>query len=252
MTDPVRALAFGPHPDDVELFCGGTVARLVAEGHDVAIVDLTRGELATRGTTETRAAEAAAAAKILGVRARENLQLPDGRIDPAPTHLEPGSALARCVEVIRRYQPELILFPQRRARHPDHEAAHALVRRAAFLAGLTKVEGLAPHRPELAACYSMRFAERPSFVVDVGDVYEVKRRAVSAYASQVRPRTDATLVGAPGALEALEARDRYHGSLVGADYGEAFSTESTIGTRDPILLLRAPSGGPRLFWEVGP
>ena len=249
MTDTVRCVAFGPHPDDVELFCGGTVATLVERGASVAIVDLTRGERATRGTVEMRAREAAEAARILGVAARENLALPDGAVDPwggAPT---PESAVGRCVAALRRFRPELVLIPHRAARHPDHAATHALVTRAVFLAGLEGVEGGPPHRATSVASYFLRKRGAPSFVVDVSDAYETKCAAIAAYASQVEPRRDGTLVGAPGSLDAIEARDRYHGSLIGATHGEAFFTEHTIGTSNPLDLLATPSGAPRLFWE---
>jgi len=250
MTSTVRCVAFGPHPDDVELFCGGTVATLAARGHPVAIVDLTRGERATRGTTETRAREAGRAAEALGVSLRENLELPDGAVDPwggAPT---PDSPVGRCIAALRRFRPELILIPHRAARHPDHAASHALLSRAVFLAGLARIEGEQPHRVSSVACYFLRKRGTPSFVVDVSDAYEAKRRAIAAYESQVAPARDGTLVGAAGSLEALEARDRYHGSLIGAAYGEAFWTEHAVGTNDPIQLLSTPSGAPRLFWEA--
>lgn len=251
MSGPVSVLVVGPHPDDIELFCGGTVARLVASGATVTLVDLTRGERASRGTPELRAEEAARAAEVLGVADRINLGLPDGEVPADGGGLGEGSALRRLVSVLRARRPELVLSPPARARHPDHEAAHALARRAVFSAGLARLEGEhPPHRASLAASYLMRIGVLPSFVVDVGDVYEIKKRAVAAYASQVQPRADGTLVGAPGALEALEARDRHHGSLIGATHGEGFVTEATIGTLDPVALLRTPSGGPRLFWEV--
>lgn len=249
MSDAVSVLAFGPHPDDVELFCGGTVAQLAASGRGVAVVDLTRGEKATRGTPKRRSLEAQAAAEALGVADRVNLELPDGGLDPHGGDA-PDAPVGRCVAALRRFRPELVLSPPRRARHPDHAAAHGLVRRAVFLAGLARWGEGEPHRVASVACYLMRITERPSFVVDVSAAYARKRQAIAAYDSQMQVRPDGTLVGAPGSLEALEARDRYHGSLIGAAWGEAFTTEAMIGTEDPLALLRTPSGAPRLFWET--
>lgn len=249
--EAVSVVAVGPHPDDVELFCGGTVATLVAAGQRVAILDLTQGERATRGDLDTRAREASRAAEILGV-ARTNLRLPDGAIDPFGGDASPASTVGRVVAALRSLRPRVVLLPHRHARHPDHAAASALVRRAVFLAGLQRVEGGAPHRVMATAEYFLRVASRPSFVVDVSAAYETKRSAIAAYQSQVQPRSDGTLVGAPGAREALEARDAYFGSLIGAARGEGFYTESMIGTQDPVALLATPSGAPRLFWEGSP
>ncbi len=252
MSLPVRtALAIGPHPDDVELFCGGTLLRLADAGVETVVVDLTRGERATRGTPEIRADEAERAAAVLGLAKRENLELPDAGLDPWGGDDHPTSSVRRVVDAVRRYTPEFVLLPPARARHPDHEAAHHLTRRALFLAGLARFGDGPAHRPTAWACYMMRHTDRPDFVVDVSEVYGRKQEAIDQHVSQVGDPQGSTLVATSASRRALEARDRFHGALIGADYGEAFTTELTIGTRDPLALLRTPSGAPRTLFERG-
>lgn len=227
----IDVLAFGPHPDDVELFAGGVMARMRQLGHRTAIVDLTRGEMASNGTPEERAREAEEAAEILGLTERVQLGLPDTRLDPrAPEQLE------AVVAVLRRLEPELVLVPWRRDRHPDHEAASALVDRALFLAGLRKTGESV--RPRAVFYYPMRHRARPSLVVDTTLAAAEKRAAIGCYRSQLR-RDGSTLIASMDALEAIEARDRYVGSMIGVAYGEALVAARAIGVVDPLALVRA-------------
>lgn len=254
---PVDVLAIGPHPDDIELFCGGTVARLVALGYRVGLVDLTRGELATNGTPEERAVEAARAAELLGVAWRTNLGLPDGFIDPSPR--APGGPGADhaipLVRALREARPELVLSPHEVARHPDHAAAGALVRRAVFLAG---IGGLAHEPPQPrwlvreVLRYPMRVVAPPSFCVDISAAVATKRAAVACYQSQLgRDRGEAaTLVNDPRSVEVIAVRDRYCGAHIGVDAAEPFLIDRTLGVADPVAFLRGqPGDRPLLYPE---
>lgn len=258
--DGLDVLAFGPHPDDVELFCGGLLARMADRGYRTGVVDLTRGEKSSRGTPETRAAETDAASRVLGLAHRENLGLPDAWLDPwagfeAADEDERArrAAVARVVEVLRRLRPEIVVAPWERERHPDHEAASALVTRALFFAGVRKFE-TAPPRPAFSPrqvlYYPMRHLAEPSFVVDVSAVYDRKTAAVQCYASQVRPRADApeTLVGSPLSLSSLEARDRFYGARIGVSHGEPYIVRETLGLADPVDHFRRNAFARPLFF----
>ncbi|MFY2563258.1 bacillithiol biosynthesis deacetylase BshB1 [Corallococcus terminator] len=255
----LEALAFGPHPDDVELFCGGLMAKLASLGHRTGIIDLSRGEKSSRGTLETRAAETEAASRVLGLSVRENLGLPDGWLNPwagfeaSESERIRESSVARIVEVLRRLRPELVLVPWEEERHPDHEAASALVTRALFFAGVRKFETEppgAPFTPRQVLYYPLRHLAEPSFVVDVSAVYASKTAAVRCYASQVEPRPDApaTLVGSPLSLSSLEARDRFYGAQVGVAHGEPYVVRETLGLVDPVEHFRRNSFEKPLFF----
>jgi bacillithiol biosynthesis deacetylase BshB1 len=252
-------LAFGPHPDDVELFCGGLLARMAGQGYRTGIVDLTRGEKSSRGTPETRALETEAASRELGLSLRENLGLPDGWVSPWAGFEAPEaerasrSAVARVVEVLRRLRPELVVVPWEEERHPDHEAASALVTRALFFAGVRKFEAEppgAPFTPRQVLYYPLRHLAEPSFVVDVSSVYARKLAAVHCYASQVQPRPDAppTLVGSPLSLSSLQARDAFYGARVGVTHGEPYVVRETLGLADPLDHFRRNSFARPLFF----
>lgn len=235
----VEVLAFGAHPDDVELFAGGAMARFFQLGYSTAIADLTRGERASRGTVEERAREAEAAAEILGLKFRENLGFPDGFVDPAS-----AEQLLKTVELLRRRRPELVLIPWIEERHPDHEAAGLLLKKAVFYAGVKKIETPgAPERfvPRQILHYQMRHRMQPSFVVDTSAAWELKLRAIRCHASQVGPAPAGaaqTLIGSPRAISAIEARDRYYGSMIGADFGEPLKSPATLGIGDPLQYFR--------------
>jgi len=218
MTD---LLAIGPHPDDIELAASGTLSLFRAAGKRVVLLDLTRGERATRGNPSTRADEALDAARILGVE-REGLDLPDGGLNARePEQLE------QLVEVIRRLRPRLIVGMHWNDDHPDHIEAADLVRRAAYWSGVRNY-------PEPAGdsfrCERLLFAMGrrpfvPSLIVDVTSSYETKRRAIRAFKTQFHRDPDdplSTPISDPGFLEWIEARDRYFGGMIGSTYGEPF------------------------------
>jgi bacillithiol biosynthesis deacetylase BshB1 len=237
----VDVLAFGPHPDDVELFCGGTLIRLAEQGHTTAVVDLTRGEKASHGTPEERAREADAAAAELGLRFRDQLGLPDTELAPVPAQI------ARVVEVLRRRRPEIVLAPWIEDRHPDHAAAGALVARAVMFAGVRRFAPEAGPRfaPRQLLYYAMRHRMTPSFIVDTSPVATRKAAAIACHASQLLRRdgagpgdADPTLISAPGAIAAIEARDRYYGSMIGKSHGEPLRSPAALGLVDPVRHFR--------------
>jgi bacillithiol biosynthesis deacetylase BshB1 len=224
------------HPDDAELVVGGTLAREAARGRQVAMVDLTRGESGSRGTPETRAAEAAAAARILGVAHRESLGLPDARLEPTAEQKDV------VVAALRRLRPRVVILQHWEQRHPDHAAASRIVYDASFLAGLRN------YRPDLGAAfrpaklaYSVTMTEatdvRPTFVVDVTDVWEVKLRAIAAFASQFTPAAGETgVLPLDRFREAVELAGRRHGQQIGVRYGEGFVTREPLAVDDVTKL----------------
>jgi bacillithiol biosynthesis deacetylase BshB1 len=230
-------LTLAPHPDDIELSAGGTVALLVAAGRSVVMVDLTGGERATRGTPELRAREAEAAARALGVTGRECLGLPDGGL----SRRDPGQMVA-VVEAIRRHRPRLVIGMHWNDDHPDHVEAGRMVRRAAYLAGLRNYPepGREPHRPTRVLFAMGRRPFTPSLVVDVTARYDGKRRAVEAYRSQFHRSPDDPLVtpiSDPEFLVRVEARDRYMGGMIGARFGEPFFEVGPAAVRTAGVLM---------------
>ena len=231
MTDPVCAMVLAPHPDDAELSCGGTVMRLVEAGHRVAIVDMTRGEMGTVGTPETRAEECEAATRVLGVHERRNLGLPDAFVR------DDDDALRAVIGAIRDLRPEILFAPLDRDLHPDHEATGLVARRAFFHSGLAKVmpELGAPHRPQTLLHYPLHHEVDPSLCVDISSVAARKLDAIRCYATQFggdnqhRARLDV--------LQRAEARDRFYGSRIGTMAAEAFWSDGPLVIRDPSTLL---------------
>ena len=256
MKHDLDVLAFGTHPDDLEIACGGTLLLLANRGHRVGAVDLTRGELGTRGSEKIREKEAAAAGEILKLQVRENLGIPDGGIEKTRENL------LRVIRVIRQYRPRLLLSPYWEERHYDHVHASQLVAEAAFYSGLAKIEtGQESFRPYRVLYYMSRIGYRPSFVVDISEVFEAKMRALRCYRSQfhtgangddsedpeTQPETQAdtrpdtppdTMISTPYALEALEAAWRYYGAMIGARYGEPFLLREALELRDPVSFFR--------------
>lgn len=233
-------LAIGPHPDDVDLSCGGWLAAASGRGQRVVVVDLTRGERATNGTPEGRAAEAAAAAEILGAE-REQLGLPDCGLradDPEQTEA--------LVAVIRRHRPRLVLAPWVEARHPDHAAAGRLAERAVFLAGVGRFQAGAPHRPLRLIHYLQRREVRPSFVVDVSASHAQKVAAIGCYASQFGAG-EATLINGPLGVDAFFVRDRYWGAAIGVSHGEPYLVGGPLPVADPVAHFQAHPNPPVLI-----
>jgi N-acetylglucosamine malate deacetylase 1 len=231
----VDLLAIAAHRDDCELTCGGTLARAVRQGRRVGILDLTQGEMGTRGSAELRADEATRAAKVLGVALRENLELPDAGIMNDPPTRE---KLARA---IRRLRPRVVIAPALEGRHPDHHVSGQLIRDACFLAGLAKVAPDVPkHRP-LKVLHTLAYRQdylRPSFVVDVSDVFELKMEAIRCYKSQFEGETQAGEVYPSG--EPLEDVVRhygaYYGTLIRRRYGEPYHTTEMMAVDDVVAL----------------
>jgi bacillithiol biosynthesis deacetylase BshB1 len=229
----VDLLVVGPHPDDIEIGLGGTVARHVALGFSVGLCDLTQGEMASNGTVEERAREADAAAKLLGTAWRENLRWPDRRIGKDPAHVE------EAVAFIRRHRPRVIAAPYWSDRHPDHAAASAVMTEAVFNSGLRRYPADGePWRPEWICYYFLNESATPSFVVDVTEYYDLKRRALACHASQFETSQDAvaTRLNRRPFLQMIESRDAQLGALAGVGWAEG------IVVRDPILrptLMRA-------------
>ena len=224
-------LAIGAHPDDVELAAGGTVARLVAEGKQVALLDLTRGELGTRGSAELRDREAAAAASMLGVTTRLNAGLPDGALQDND---EQRRVLVR---YIRHLRPRIVLGNAHYDRHPDHGNAAKLIKEACFLAGLRRIEteweGVpqGPFRPQKLYHYVQDHWIHPSFVVDITDYLEAKLQAIRAYGSQFynpESKEPETYISRPEFWEHITARAREHGHLVNVRYGEGFVSDTPL------------------------
>lgn len=228
-------LAIAAHPDDVELTCGGTLLKMAQSGYKTGILDLTAGEMGTRGTPEIRAREAARAAKILRVSWRDTLGVPDSDVQPTRQHK------LRLAAVIRRLRPKTVILPYWQARHPDHYHASTLGYEGCFLAGLKQLplEG-EPYRP-FKILYSTSYAEvRPTFVVDISAQYEQRRKAILAFASQFRPGKGQRAGKVHLAIDRLEAEmnqlARHYGEMIGVQYGEPFLQKELMKVQDVVKM----------------
>jgi N-acetylglucosamine malate deacetylase 1 len=218
-------LAFGPHPDDLEIGLGGTLAKHAALGHSVGLCDLTRGEMSSNGTPEQRMQEAEAARKVLGASWRENLALPDRAIGTSPDHT------LRVVEIIRRVRPRTIAIPYWKDRHPDHESSAVMLRDAVFNAKLKRYGAHGdPWQPEAVCYYFINDSGPVSFVVDVSDHYDAKRRALACYGSQFTRATESadTRLNSPSFTQLIESRDAQFGALAGVRYAEGIVTTEPV------------------------
>lgn len=231
----VDVLAIAAHRDDIELTCGGTLLKAAAQGRRTAIVDLTQGEMGTRGSAELRAAEASHAAEILCVAARVNLGLPDAGIINTPENR------ARLVRVIRQFQPRVVLAPSISGKHPDHRVSAELVTDACFLSGLAKIEPDVPRFRPFKLLHSLTYREdpiKPTFVVDISDEFERKLLAIRAYASQfdgVVQAGEAFPNGEP-LYDIVRHQAAHYGSLIRVRYGEPFYTAETMRVDDLMSL----------------
>lgn len=218
MPGAVDLLVFGPHPDDLEIGLGGSIAKHVALGHRVGLCDLTRGELGTNGTPEERLTESEAGRAVLGAEWRENLGFPDGDIGGDRSHLR------TIVELIRRARPKTIAVPYERDRHPDHVAASRLLTRAAFQSGLERYTAAGEKwRADWLLYYFINDSTRPSFVVDVSAHYATKRSALACHRSQFSPPSTgaaATRLNTPRFQQLIESRDAQFGALIGVEFAE--------------------------------
>jgi bacillithiol biosynthesis deacetylase BshB1 len=236
-------LALAAHPDDVELSCSGIMLAHAAAGYKTGIIDFTQGELGTRGTAETRKAEAAAAAKILGVQVRENLGFADGFFLNDPAHQ------LELIRYIRHYRPEIVLANAPKDRHPDHAKAAALAVTACFLSGLKKIETewegepQTHWRPKKLHHYVQSDYLEPTFLVDISAFWEEKKRAIYAFSTQFHiPGHEASLQGeqtfisSPEFMQFIEARCRQWGQAIGTQYAEGLIAGQALGVSDIFHL----------------
>ena len=228
-------LAFSAHPDDVEISCGGTIIKQIQLGNTVGIIDLTQGELGTRGTAETRLTESVEASSILGLSARENLKMKDGFFEISEENK------LKIVYAIRKYQPDIVLANSIYDRHPDHGRGSKLVSDACFLAGLPKVktfDGEEPQpawRPKTIYHYIQDYYIKPDFIVDISDVLEDKINCIKAYKTQFwspessEPKTP---ISGIDFFDFIKARSREFGRLINAEFGEGFTIEKPLKIKD--------------------
>lgn len=231
-------LAFGAHPDDVELTCAGTLIKLADSGYKTGVVALTQGELGTRGTREIRKQEFEAAGKIMGLSVRKMLDIPDGNVSVTRENK------LKVIREIREHRPRLVFAPYWEVRHPDHGHASHLVREAAFLAGLKKIDtGQEAYRPYKVLYYACRYEFEPSFIVDVTEAHERKLQAIQAYKSQFhnpekhKYGDEETNVSRPEFLESIITRAKQYGSYIGVTYGEPFLVREPMRLDDPVQFF---------------
>jgi N-acetylglucosamine malate deacetylase 1 len=228
-------LAIAPHPDDVELTCGGTMIKMAQAGYRTGILDLTRGETGSRGTPETRLKEAARAGKIMGVAVRRNLGLPDAHLRVTDDYK------ADIAAVIREFQPHTVILPYWEGRHPDHYTAAVLAYEACFVAGLKNYplegEAFRPFKIVYAAAYA---DVRPTFAVDITKQYDRRRRAILSYASQFNPPNGDRRSKVVLPLDDLEQRmghqARHYGRMIGVKYAEGFVVKEVLQNDDLVKM----------------
>jgi N-acetylglucosamine malate deacetylase 1 len=238
----VDVLIIGAHPDDAELCSGGFIARLVKSGKSVGIVDLTRGEMGTRGTPEIRAQEAERARLLLGISTSENLGLPDGRLEAT------DDAKRLVIEAIRRARPGIVVAPHAIDLHPDHAVTGRIVEQVRYLCAMPKwpADG-EPCRVPLVLRTMFHTQFDPDLVVDVTDVYEAKIEAIRCYASQLHDPGTAeagpgTNIGRPDFMDRWEARHRYWGERIGVTYGEPYAVDGPLPVRNTAAFLEVLGG----------
>lgn len=233
-------LAIGIHPDDIELSCSGTIAKHIAMGKTVVMLDLTRGELGTRGNPELRSIEATNAAKVLGVKERPQLNFKDGFFESNEAHQR------QVIEQIRKYRPEIILCNAVNDRHPDHARAAKLVADACFYSGLLKIETVidgqkqAPWRPKAVYHYIQDYYIHPDFVIDVTDFMEVKHQSIMAYASQFydpSSKEPQTPISSKEFIETINSKMSLWGRVIGVSYAEGYTVSRYPGVKSLFDLI---------------
>lgn len=236
----VDILAFGAHPDDVELSAGGTLIKQIKNGSTVGIVDITMGEMGTRGTPEIRSMEAANAMKIIGANFRENLKMPDSFIDLSKKSIE------KVVKAIRTHKPKIVLCNAVKDRHPEHGIASELVSKACFISGLTKFETFIDgkkqdsHRPKNIYHYIQDKWINPDFVMDISDEIDQKIKAVKAFESQFynsKSSEPNTPISSKDFLDSVMSKANLMGRTIDKSFGEGFTVERPIGTSDLMNLF---------------
>jgi bacillithiol biosynthesis deacetylase BshB1 len=214
-------LAFGAHPDDIEITCGGTLIKLSNEGYQTGVVDLTKGEMGTRGTPEIRQNEAMKSAEIMKLSVRENLEIPDGNVQNTRENQ------LKVISMIRKYRPTLIIAPWIESRHPDHSNCGKLVTDAWYLSGLYKIDtGQEVYRAQRVIYFYERYFDgKPSFIVDITKEFDTKLEAIKAHKSQFYnpdSKEPETILSSPGFFDFITTRLRYYGELIDVKYGEPF------------------------------
>ncbi len=236
-TQSLDIIAFGAHPDDVELGCGGTLAKLAQQKLKIGIVDLSEGEMGTRGTVAERYDEAREAARLLGISDRLNLQIPDADIQNNPVNR------AKIIAIVRKFCPKIVFAPYPADRHPDHIHAGNLIREACFYAGVTKIlpNDHPAYRPFRIIYYMITDDFIPTFLVDISRQFPVKLNAIKAYKSQFyNPNYEAeeTFISSKNYLESIDVRGRYFGWKAGAKYAEPFWMKEPIVFEDLSVLMK--------------
>jgi bacillithiol biosynthesis deacetylase BshB1 len=231
-------LAFGAHPDDVELFAGGTLAKTAALGYATGVADMTRGELGTRGTATIRKKEALKAAEILGLKVRENMGFKDGNVSVTP------EARLKVIRILRKYRPNIVLTHYWDDKHPDHVHTSRLVAEAIHHSGLAKIKtGQPRHRPPVLLYFKLPANLTPSFVVDVSEYNELRKAAIGAYRSQLfdaSSREPMTRLSQPDFLFRIESIHSHYGTLIGKRIGEAFYYKEAVEIRDLVGHFTVP------------
>ena len=222
----VDCLAFGAHPDDVELFCSGLLIKLQKQGYSTGIIDLTEGELSTNGTIETRELEAKKAAEILQVTSRKNLKIPDGNIENS------NQNRIEIIRQLREFRPQLVLQPFWEDRHPDHVAASQIITEACFYSGLQKIEtNQKPYRPKTVLYYMMHTIFTPSLVVDISDEMDTKIKAIKIYQSQFvqsSKKNTETYINKPEFFDSIVNRAKFYGYEIKTQFGEPYYFEGLL------------------------
>jgi bacillithiol biosynthesis deacetylase BshB1 len=236
-------MAIGVHPDDVELGCSGVIMNEIKRDKKVGVIDLTQGELGTRGDVETRYREAAKAAKIMGVHLRENLKMRDGFFKNDEEHQ------LKLIQVLRKYQPEVVIGNILHDRHPDHGRAGQLISDSCFLSGLSKIQTNDENggeqqkwRPKYLLHYIQDWYHEPDILFDISDVFEQRMKAIEAYTSQfynlkTGDEGPQTYISTPDFLDSVKARARMLGKRIGVKYAEGFISEKKIGLRNLDALI---------------
>jgi bacillithiol biosynthesis deacetylase BshB1 len=237
MSDDLKldVLAFSAHPDDIELAAAGTLIKMTKQGYSVGIADMTRGELGTRGTQEIRQKEAEEAARLMGAKVRECLDIPDGSVTVSrENHL-------KVIRLLRKYKPPIVFTHYWRARHADHMATSQIVTEACYLSGLGKLDtGQARFRPKRILYHQILYDVIPSFVVDVSAEFEQKWKVVKAHKSQFYDpdsKEPETILSVPNFLEMIETRMRYWGGLIGVSHAEPFLTNEPFAIPDLMAAM---------------
>lgn len=230
----IEVIAFGSHPDDAEMGCGGLLLKMKDQGYKTGIIDLTLGELSTNGNLQTRAKEAREATEILKLDVRDNLGLEDGNIK------NDLASRKMVVASIRKYRPHMVLIPYRRDRHPDHENAHKLLKDSIFASGLAKFAQGQSYRPHIVACYMLHYAFEPRFIVDITEYFEQKMQAVTSYRSQLHSsvkKNAPTWLSSKYFKDLLGARHKCYGLKIMAQYGEPYFAEYDIKVDQPLQFF---------------